>query len=51
MEIRRRLLRARGEIRLADGTLAAEAKATFIEAPQHILAEWERERQYWRVDG
>jgi len=50
VEIKHRLLKARGEIRLADGTLAAEAKATFIEAPQEVRAAWESERQYWRVD-
>lgn len=50
VEVRRRLMKARGEIRLADGTLAAEATATFIEAPQEIRASWESEREYWRVD-
>jgi len=50
VEVRRRLMKARGEIRLANGTLAAEATATFVEAPQEIRASWESEREYWRVD-
>lgn len=49
--VRRRLLKTRGEIRLADGTLAVEATATLIEAPEAVRTAWESEREYWQVDS
>ena len=49
VEVKRRVMHARGEIRLADGTLAAEALGTFVQAPVAMRAGWEEEQAYWRV--
>ena len=38
-----------GEIRLPDGTLTAECKATVVPPPQEILDKWENEKPYWKV--
>ena len=38
-----------GEIRLPDGTLAAECKAIVVRPPQEILDSWEAEKPYWKV--
>ena len=41
---------ARGEILLADGTVAVEAVGTFVEAPADVKAAWEEEARHWWVD-
>lgn len=40
-----------GEIRLADGTVTAECKATVIKPPARFLEShgWEEEKPYWKV--
>ncbi|MBI3537568.1 MAG: PaaI family thioesterase [Chloroflexi bacterium] len=45
-----RLLDGRGEIRLADGSLAAEAQGTFLKIPESQMIEYQRALQWWRVD-
>lgn len=45
-----RLLEGHGEIRLADGSLAAEAHATYLRIPDDQLAEFKRALGDWRVD-
>jgi uncharacterized protein (TIGR00369 family) len=39
-----------GEIRLPDGTVSARATVWLAKPPKQILAGWEAERQYFRVD-
>ena len=39
-----------GEIRLPDGTLSARATVWLARPPRGILAGWEAERQYFKVD-
>ena len=39
-----------GEIRLPDGTVSARATVWLARPPKQILAGWEAERQYFRVD-
>ncbi|MCL4396555.1 MAG: PaaI family thioesterase [Chloroflexi bacterium] len=45
-----RLLEGRGEIRLADGTLAVEAIGTYIKIPDGQLNEYKTALEWWRVD-
>ncbi len=45
-----RLLEGRGEIRLADGTLAVEAIGTFIKIPDDQIAQYREALSGWRVD-
>jgi len=40
-----------GEIRLPDGTVSARATVWLARPPKGILADWEAERQYFRVDS
>ncbi|TET55013.1 MAG: PaaI family thioesterase, partial [Anaerolineales bacterium] len=40
---------ARGEIRLADGTVTAECEALHMAVPAGMGARWEAEKEYWRV--
>jgi uncharacterized protein (TIGR00369 family) len=39
------------EIRLADGTVTAEAEALMTRPPPEVAAAWAEERKHWRVDG
>ncbi len=41
--------RARGEIRLPDGTLTAEADLTLARPPTDFRERWEDEKPYWQV--
>ena len=50
VERKRRLMTARGELRLPDGTVAAEALGTFVEAPSPLQTEWQAGALDWRVD-
>jgi acyl-coenzyme A thioesterase PaaI-like protein len=45
-----RVIEGRGEVRLPDGTLAAEANGTFIRIPDSQLDEFKRALASWRVD-
>lgn len=45
----RRLLEAQGEIRLADGSVAVVATATYLPAPKELLAGMEEAVGYWKV--
>ncbi|MBI5301688.1 MAG: PaaI family thioesterase [Chloroflexi bacterium] len=45
-----RLIEGYGEIRLPDGTLAAEAHGTYIRIPDAQLDEYKRALGNWRVD-
>jgi uncharacterized protein (TIGR00369 family) len=45
----RRLFEAGGEIRLADGSVAATAKATYLPVPQDRLEEMQEAVGYWQV--
>jgi acyl-coenzyme A thioesterase PaaI-like protein len=45
-----RLLEGRGEIRLEDGTLAAEAQGTYLRIPDSQLAEYKTALAWWRVE-
>ncbi len=46
----RRALEGRGEIRLADGSLAVEATGTYIRIPDAQLAQYQNALDGWRVD-
>ena len=50
LEERRRLMRARGELRLEDGTVAVSAVGTYLPLPDEVLERWEEEMRYWKVD-
>lgn len=41
--------RVAGEIRLPDGAVTAECEATVGNVPEEFRAEWEIEKQYWKV--
>lgn len=41
--------RVAGEIRLPDGAVTAECEATVGNVPEEFRAEWENEKQYWKV--
>ncbi len=41
---------AEGELRLPDGTVSARATVLLARPPQEVVAGWEPERPYWRVD-
>jgi len=41
---------AKAEIRLPDGTVSARGSVLLARPPKEILAGWEAERQYFRVD-
>lgn len=43
--------RAEAEIRLADGTVTAEAEGLLTRPPPEVAAAWAEERPYWSVDG
>ncbi len=45
-----RVLEGRGEIRLIDGTLLAEAIGTYIKIPDDKIAEYKNALGGWRVD-
>jgi len=45
-----RVIEGRSEIRLPDGSLAAEATGTFIKIPDAQLQEYKRAMDSWRVD-
>jgi acyl-coenzyme A thioesterase PaaI-like protein len=45
-----RLLEGRGEIRLADGSLAVEATGTYIKIPDEQIAQFQDAIGGWRVD-
>ncbi|HAL62429.1 MAG TPA: hypothetical protein DCP08_08500 [Chloroflexi bacterium] len=46
---RGRLVETRGEIRLSDGCLAAQAKGIYIQTPQEMREKMERELGDWQV--
>ncbi len=50
VERKRRLMTARGELRLPDGSVAAEAVGTLVEAPASLQDEWQGGLLDWRVD-
>jgi acyl-coenzyme A thioesterase PaaI-like protein len=43
--------RARGEVRLPDGSVTAECECLLADVPAEFLDRWEAEKQYWIVDG
>jgi uncharacterized protein (TIGR00369 family) len=47
--LRSRTLEARGEIRLEDGTVAAEAEGVYIRLPQEEIERMEEELGFWKV--
>jgi acyl-coenzyme A thioesterase PaaI-like protein len=46
-----RVLQGRGEIRLADDTLAVEAVGTYIRIPDSQLEQYKTALEWWRVDS
>lgn len=48
-EDRGRLVETRGEIRLSDGSLAAETKGIYIQTPQEMREKMEKELGDWQV--
>lgn len=44
------LLEGRGEIRLSDGSLAVEARGTYLRIPDEQLEQYETALQWWRVE-
>lgn len=42
---------AEAEIRLADGTVTAEAEGLLTRPPPDVAAAWAEERPFWAVDG
>lgn len=51
VRLRGRLGKAVGEVRLPDGTVAAEAALTLADVPAEMLANADVESLGWRVDG
>jgi acyl-coenzyme A thioesterase PaaI-like protein len=49
LKLRGRVVQARGELRLADGTVAVEAEATLLEMPGEMLTEGRFEALGWKV--
>jgi uncharacterized protein (TIGR00369 family) len=47
--LRSRTLEAHGEIRLEDGTVAAEAEGVYIRLPQEEIERMEEELGFWKV--
>jgi acyl-coenzyme A thioesterase PaaI-like protein len=47
--LRSRTLEAHGEIRLEDGTVAAEAEGVYIRLPQEEIEQVEEELGFWKV--
>ena len=47
--LRRRTLEGRGEIRLEDGTVVAEAEGVYIRLPQEEIERVEEELGFWEV--
>jgi uncharacterized protein (TIGR00369 family) len=47
--LRSRTLEGRGEIRLEDGTVAAEAEGVYIRLPQEEIERLEEELEFWEV--
>ena len=45
-----RLLEGRGEIRLADGSIAVEAHGTYLRIPDAQLEQYKSALEWWRVD-
>jgi uncharacterized protein (TIGR00369 family) len=41
---------AETEVRLADGTVTARAKALLVRPPDEVSARWAAERPFWKVD-
>ena len=42
---------AEAEIRLADGTVTAEAEGLLTRPPPEVAAAWAEERPFWSIDG
>lgn len=49
VKLRGRVVEARGELRLADGTLAVEAEATLVDMPGEMLTDARFEALGWKV--
>lgn len=49
VELKKRLLEARGEIRLANGKIGAEATGTFLEIPSEEIEGIEEALAFWQV--
>ena len=49
VRVRRRTLEARGELRLPDGRVAAEAQGTYIRLPDEEIERMKEELDFWRV--
>jgi acyl-coenzyme A thioesterase PaaI-like protein len=45
-----RLLEGRGEIRLADGSLAVEADGTYLRIPDEQMERYKSALEWWRVE-
>jgi acyl-coenzyme A thioesterase PaaI-like protein len=45
-----RLLEGRGEIRLEDGSLAVEARGTYLRIPDEQMEQYKTALAWWRVD-
>jgi uncharacterized protein (TIGR00369 family) len=45
----RRLMEARGELRLADGSVAATATAAYLPVPEEKIKDMEKALAYWKV--
>ena len=45
-----RVLEAKGEIRLDDGTLAVEASSTFVRIPEGSIVNFDEEIEFWEVE-
>ena len=45
-----RVVEGRGEVRLEDGTLLAEASGTMMKIPESRLTQYQSALQWWRVD-
>ncbi len=50
LTLKGRLLEGRSEIRLPDGSLAAEAHGTFLRIPDEQMEQYQRALKWWRVD-
>jgi acyl-coenzyme A thioesterase PaaI-like protein len=45
-----RLLEGRSELRLADGTLAAEARGTYLKIPDEQMKSYQSALEWWHID-
>lgn len=51
VKLRGRVIEGKGELRLADGTVAALAHGTYLRIPEAQLRSYQSALDWWKVDG